>query len=275
MTSDEQEKGTSGWGWNNVRARLEAGEFVIGLTVTINNLDIAVAAAQEGFHFLWVEMEHSPISLETLRGIVLATRGLGVAVLARVPVAAVWTAKRVLDQGVHGVVHPFVSDPSLARTAAQSARYPSTGLRGSGAGLAVASWPEPGNYYDSADRHMLVVCVVEEERALEHIDEIAATPGLDVVFIGTSDLAFSLGLRGDQHHPKLEAAIDKIVQAAKRHGKYLGRPAGSAQDLQRFREQGFQFFQASSELGLFRLGAQQLLKGLGIEGLPADQRCLY
>ncbi len=62
--------------WNHVRERLDAGEFVIGLTVTINNLDIAVAAAQQGFHFLWVEMEHSPISLETLRGIVLATRSL-------------------------------------------------------------------------------------------------------------------------------------------------------------------------------------------------------
>lgn len=271
----ETQPAASPWGWNNVRARLEAGEFVIGLTVTINNLDVAVAAAQEGFHFLWVEMEHAAITLEALRGMVLATRGLGVSVLARVPVAAVWTAKRVLDQGVHGVVHPFVSDPATALAAAHSGRYPQTGLRGSGAGLAVASWPEPGNYYDSADRHMLVVCVVEEERALEHIDEIAATPGLDVVFIGTSDLSFSLGLRGNQNHPKLEAAIEKIAQAARRHGKYLGRPAGSAQDLLRFREQGFQFFQAASELGLFRLGAQQLLKGLSIQGLPADQRCLY
>jgi 2-keto-3-deoxy-L-rhamnonate aldolase RhmA len=274
MTKDVDQAASS-WGWNKVRARLEAGDFVIGLTVTINNLDISVAAAQEGFHFLWVEMEHSPMTLETLRGFVLATRGLGVQVFARVPVAAVWTAKRVLDQGVHGVVHPFVSDPALAHAAAQSGRYPGTGLRGSGAGLAVASWPEPGNYYDSADRHMLVIGVVEEERALEHVDEIAATPGLDVVFIGTSDLAFSLGLRGEQNHPKLEAAIDRIVQAAKRHGKYLGRPAGSAEDLQRFRAQGFQFFQASSELGLFRAGARHLLNGLGIAGLPADERCLY
>ena len=79
---------------------------------------------------------------------------------------ALWTAKRVLDQGVRGVIFPFVSDPELARTAAQACHYPPAGLRGSGSGPAVSTWPEAGNYYDSADTHVLVVCVVEEARAL-------------------------------------------------------------------------------------------------------------
>ena len=131
--------------WNQVRARLTAGDFVIGLTVTTNNLEIALLAAQQGFHFLWVEMEHSSVSLETLRGFVLTARGLETAVIARVPFTALWMAKRVLDQGVHGVIFPFVSDPELSRTAAQACRYPPAGLRGSGAGLAVSTWPEPGN----------------------------------------------------------------------------------------------------------------------------------
>lgn len=263
------------WKGNQLRARLETGDYVIGLTITSSNLETAVLGAQLGFHFLWVEMEHSPVSLETLRAIVLATRGLDAAILARVPVVALWTAKRVLDQGVRGVIFPFISDSEMAKTAALSCRYPPTGLRGSGAGLAGSTWFEPGEYYDSADAHMLTVCVIEEKRALANVDAIASTPGVDVLFIGTSDLSFSLGLRGRQNEPLLQEAIDMIRAAAQRHNKFLGRPAGSAEEVQRYYRDGFQFFQSVTELGLIRLGAQQILQPLGIDRSISDKNVLY
>jgi 2-keto-3-deoxy-L-rhamnonate aldolase RhmA len=263
------------WTSHPLRARLEAGEYVVGLTITSNNLEAAALGARLGFHFLWVEMEHSPVSLETLRAIVLATRGLDAAVLARVPVVALWTAKRVLDQGVSGVIFPFVSNSEMARMAADSCHYPPAGLRGSGAGLAASTWFEHGSYYDSADRHMLTVCVIEEERALSQVDAIAATPGIDVLFIGTSDLSFSLGLRGRQDEPLLQEAIGTIRDAARRHHKFLGRPAGSAEEVLRYHREGFQFFQSRSELGLMSLGAEQILQPLGIGGSSADKRILY
>ena len=109
--------------WRNpVRARLEAGDPVLALTVTTSNLEVAALGATLGFHFLWVEMEHSPITLETLRNMVLATRGLPACVFARVPVVELWTAKRVLDQGVSGVIFPFTSTPELAHRAAQACK---------------------------------------------------------------------------------------------------------------------------------------------------------
>jgi 2-keto-3-deoxy-L-rhamnonate aldolase RhmA len=121
----------------------------------------------------------------------------------------------------------------------------------------------------------MVITVIEEASAVECIDEIAATPGIDVLFIGTSDLSFSLGLRGRQNEPKLQAAIDRIVDAARRHNKFLGRPAGSPEQVVDFRKQGFQMFQCTTELGLIAAGARQLLEPLGIRGLPDEQRCLY
>jgi 2-keto-3-deoxy-L-rhamnonate aldolase RhmA len=263
------------WQNNRLRARLEAGEYVIGLTITSSNLETAVLGASLGFHFLWVEMEHSPVSLETLRGIVLATRGLEAAVLARVPVVALWTAKRVLDQGVSGVIFPFIADAEMAQTAAHACRYPPAGLRGSGAGLAASTWFEPGSYYDSADTHMLTVCVIEEERALAHVDAIAATPGVDVLFIGTSDLSFSLGLRGRQDEPLLHDAIETIRNAARRHNKFLGRPAASAEEVLRYHKEGFQFFQSVTELGLMRLGAEKILQPLGIDRSQSNKSILY
>jgi 2-keto-3-deoxy-L-rhamnonate aldolase RhmA len=248
-----------------VKRRLRASLPVFGCTITTSSLDIAARAATAGFHFLWLELEHSPLTLETVRDIVLATRDLPAVPFARLPVAETWTAKRVLDAGVHGVVFPFVSTPALARLAGAACRYPPAGRRGSGASLATATWPDPDAYHDSADRNITTVVVVEEAEALEHLDEIAATPGVDVIFVGTGDLSFSLGLRGQQQHPRVEEAASLVLAAATRHGKIAGRPAGPTAETQRYIDQGFLFFQAPSELALFEAGAQGFLGPHGLQ----------
>ena len=246
--------------WENpVRRRLRESLPVFGCTITSTSLELAARAARVGFHFLWLELEHSPVTLETVRHVVLATRGLPAVPFARVPLTETWLAKRVLDAGVHGVIFPFVSTPELARTAADACRYPPIGHRGSGASLATTTWPEPDAYLDSADRNIVTVVIVEEVSALAHVDAIAATPGVDVVFVGTGDLSFSLGLRGQQHHPRVEEAAATVLAAARRHGKAAGRPAGSLETTRSYIEQGFLFFQAPSELALFEAGARQFL----------------
>ncbi len=258
-----------------VRARLQQGLPVTAITITTSNIETAAYAATLGFHFLWVEMEHSPITLESLRAIVLATRGLPAAVLARVPVNELWTAKRVLDQGASGVIFPFTSTPELAAQAVSACRYPPAGRRGSGPGLAINTWPDGGNYHDSADRNVMVVTVVEDQAGLENIDAIAATPGVDVIFIGTSDLAFSLGLRGKQDDLALTGAIERIAAAAKKHGKFLGRPAGTGAKMKEFQEMGFLFFQVGTELGMMAAGAQSVLEPMGLKPIPRGTRALY
>ena len=251
--------------WTNpVRAKLEQGKSVIGVVITVNNVEVAANAANLGFDFLWMEMEHSPIALETVRNIVLATRGLPALPFARPPVNELWMAKRVLDAGVLGVIFPFTRTPELARQAVAACRYPPVGLRGSGADLAKVCWPEPDCYYDFADKNVLVVAVVEDTLALSRIDEIASTPGLDVIFIGTSDLSFSLGLRGAQDEPKLEQAIAKIVAAGKKHGKVMGRPARTPQEIKRYQKQGFRFFMTCTDLELMGAGARELLSPFGM-----------
>lgn len=248
---------------NPVKQKLVRGEPVIGLVISVNNVEVAAHGAGLGFDFLWIEMEHAPITLEGLRNMVLATRGLPAVPFARPPVNELWTAKRVLDTGVLGVIFPFTRTPELARQAVAACRYPPKGLRGSGADLARARWPITDNYYDFADENVVVVAMIEDVSAVEHIDEIAATPGLDVMFIGTSDLSFSLGLRGRQDHPKLDEAVGKIVAAARRHGKVLGRPGRTPQEIKRFQRQGFLFFMTETDLDLMASGATELLAPLG------------
>ena len=262
--------------WENpIKKRLRASEPVIAATITVANVDVAAHMATMGFDFLWIEMEHSPITLETLRNMVLATRGMKALPFARVPVNEIWMAKRVLDAGVSGVIFPFTSTPELASQAVAACRYPPEGRRGSGANLAKLCWPDADGYHDSADKNVVVITIIEETRAVENVDVIAATPGIDILFIGTSDLSFSLGLRGNQEHPRLEEAIGKVVAAAKRHGKVVGRPAANPDQVIKYLTQGFGFFQAPTDLGFMAAGARDYLEPLGRSGLKAKSKVIY
>lgn len=262
--------------WENpVRKLLSEGKPVIGATITVGSVDVAAHLANMGFDFLWMEMEHSPITLETVRNMVLATRGLKAMPLVRVPVNELWAAKRALDTGALGVIFPFTSTPELARQAVAACKYPPEGKRGSGPGLASFRWPSAGeSYHAFANRNVLVIAIIEDQSGVDHVDEIAATPGIDVIFIGPSDLSWQLA-GGDGNHPKVKAAMEKIIAAAKRHQKALGRPAGSPEEVKRYMEQGFRFFQGPSELGLMRGGARPLLDPLEKKGIDPRDRPLY
>jgi 2-keto-3-deoxy-L-rhamnonate aldolase RhmA len=262
--------------WENpVRKLLREGKPVIGATITVASAEIAAQAANLGFDFLWIEMEHSPITLESAREMILATRGLKAMPFTRVPVNELWTAKRALDQGSMGVIFPFTSTPELARQAVAACKYPPEGKRGAGPGLASFRWQTPEGYYNFSDRNVMVVVIIEQSQAVEHIEEIAAVPGIDVLFIGTNDLSFSYGFRGRQNEPVLQDAIRKVVAAGKKHNVPLGRPAGTAEQVQQFIKEGFLFFQAGSELSLMATGSVPLLKALGKSGFDPKTRPLY
>ncbi len=259
---------------NPVKKTLREGNPVVGMTITVPSADVASQAAALGFDFLWIEMEHSPITLESARNIILATRGTRTIPFIRVPVNEIWTAKRALDSGALGVIFPFTSTPELARQAVAACKYPPAGLRGFGPGLASARWPAPGGYANFADQNAMVIIIIEQAKAVEQIEEIVSVPGIDVVFIGVNDLAFSMGLRGRQDAPELKEAVAKVVAAAKKRGLAVGRPGGAG-DVARLMKEGFNFFQASSELGFMAGGARPLLDALGKKGMDPKTRPMY
>lgn len=260
--------------WENpLKKQLREGKPVIGMTITTASPDAVLQAARLGFDFVWIEMEHSPITLETARTMVLATQGTALMPFIRVPVNELWMAKRALDCGAMGVIFPFTTTPELARQAVSACKYPPLGRRGAGPGLASLRWPAPQGYADFADQNAFVVIIIEEKRAVENIDAILDTPGIDVVFIGVNDLSYSYGDRGRQTE-QVKAAIAKIVAAAKKRGLPVGRPAGPT-DIKGFMAEGFQFFQGSSEIGLIAAGAKPLLEAAGKAAPDLKNRPLY
>jgi len=262
--------------WENpVKVSLREGKPVVGLTVTVPSPDVVVQAASLGFDYVWIEMEHSPITLETAHNMILATRGTRCVPIVRVPVNELWTAKRVLDSGALGVIFPFTATPELARQAVAACKYPPLGRRGSGPGLPSLRWPTPEPYADFADRNVMVIVIIEQAEAVDRIEEIASVPGIDVLFIGINDLAYSYGLRGRYEDPRVKEAIAKILAAAKRHNIPVGRPAGTPAQTVQLIKDGFLFFQAGSELNMMAAGSRQILEALGKTAAAPGSRPLY
>jgi 2-keto-3-deoxy-L-rhamnonate aldolase RhmA len=245
---------------NPVKKALKEGKVVIGATVTASSPDVAATLAGVGFDFLWIEMEHSPLTLETVRAMILATRGLKAMPFTRVPVNEPWLAKRVLDIGSLGVVFPFTSTRELAEQAVKSCKYPPLGIRGAGPAMAASRWGLSGaDYAKFANENVMVIVIIEQKLAVDNIEEIAAVPGIDVLFIGANDLSYSLGVGGNINAPVVEEAMAKVLAAGKKHNIPVGFPSGNPAEIGKRIAQGFRFFQASSDLALMSAGARDLL----------------
>jgi 2-keto-3-deoxy-L-rhamnonate aldolase RhmA len=264
--------------WKNpLKEALKSAKPVIGVTVTVGHPEVAAALATAGFDFFWFEMEHSPLTLQSLRDMILATRGLDIVPITRVPYNEPWMPKRVLDLGSLGVIFPFTNTRELAEQAVKSCKYPPEGVRGFGPGLALSRWNLDGpSYIRYANQNVLVVVIIEQKEAVDRIDEIASVPGVDVLFIGTSDLSFSLGVGGQVNQPIVQEAIRKVLETGKKHNIAVGLPLGSAEEINRRIKEGFRFFQASSDLGLMRAGARAFLGQIeGRETKPPKPGTLY
>jgi len=253
---------------NPVKKVLQSGGVVYGGTVTAANLDTAAVMANAGFDFIWIEGEHGPITLETTRNIILATRGAKAVPFTRVPVNELWTAKRVLDIGSLGVIFPFTSTPELARQAVAACRYPPAGLRGAGPGLATLRWPAPGGYAPWADKNVMVIIIIEQKKAIE---QIAAVPGIDVMFIGLNDLSYSYGIGGKTDAPVIRDAVARVLAAAAKHNIPVGGPAGSPAAIKDMIARGFRFIQGPSDLSLLQTAARDFFGNLSKAGIERKE----
>jgi 2-keto-3-deoxy-L-rhamnonate aldolase RhmA len=245
---------------SSLRKALAEGRPVIGATVTVPNVDTALALANAGFEFLWIEMEHGTMTLESLREILLATRGAKAVPLTRVPANEVWLAKRVLDAGSLGVVFPFTSTRELAERAVASCRYPPLGVRGFGPGLAMSRYGLSGaDYVKFANENVTVVVIIETKEAVENVEAIASVPGVSVLFVGVNDLSYSMGVGGRTTDPLVEEALVKVLDAGRRHGLPVGYPTGNPAEINKRIAQGFRFFQATNDIGFMAGGARDML----------------
>jgi 4-hydroxy-2-oxoheptanedioate aldolase len=234
-----------------LRAQWRAGEPTFGMWAAISSSLTAELAAAAGYDYVCVDLQHGLSDERTMVSMFQAITAAGSTALARVAWNEPWMIMRVLDLGASGVIVPMVGSAAEAARAVQACRYPPDGTRSYGPARAelVVGSSAP------ADLAAAVVCfvMIETHDGLEHVEEIAATPGLDGLYVGPSDLSLALGLapRGAGGRP-LEDAIARIRDAAHAHGVIAGMHCSSGQAARARAAEGFELVTVAMDSSLFK-----------------------
>ncbi len=250
--------------YNTAKQKLEAGERIIGATVSTADAGTYCAMANAGFDFLWIEMQHSPLSYRDVAEMIWACRGAPAIPFIRVPDATEGDIQKATDIGALGIIVPMVTTPEKMEAAVRFAKYPPQGVRSQGGGQYGALWGR--DYRATANDNILIIAMIEQLEGVEAVAEIAAVEGVDVVFAASSDLRSFSGM--SQGEPGYEAMVTKIHDATLDAGLVLGGPLAW-----RDRE-GFRFFQATSAAGLIRAGARVILSrpASGVAPIEGSER---
>ena len=246
---------------NSAKQKLSAGKLVLCMGLRqARSPDIAMIAAECGFDAIYADMQHSPLSLESVSAICVGALGQDVTPLVRPPSHARDGISRALDGGAQGVIVPDVNDAAQARAVVDHGRFPPLGHRsvmGATPALGYRALPL-GEINRALNAETLIVVMLETPQGIANADEIAAVPGVDIVLIGSNDLCTGLGIPGQLRHPKLREAYEAAARACRKHGKTLG-VGGIRGDLELQRD-------------LVQLGARFIIAGSDVAYLAAAAR---
>ena len=243
--------------FNTVKTKLAQGKQVVGGTVSSSDPDIYCAMASSGFDYTWIEMQHSPLTYSEVARMIYACRGAAAMPFIRVPDANEGDIQKATDIGAVGIILPMVESLDKVHNAIKFAKYPPVGKRSQGGGQYGALWGS--DYRQQANANIMIIAMIESPAGVEIADKIAAIPGVDVVFVASTDLGSFSGFK--QGEPKYEALVTRIKDAVLTHGKILAGPLAWKD------RPGYHFFQGPGETALLRQGAKVMLGGAN-EGAP-------
>ncbi|MEA5155401.1 HpcH/HpaI aldolase/citrate lyase family protein [Raineyella sp.] len=243
-----------------LRDRLAASDrTLVGGWVCSGSPVIAEIMAGAGLDWLLIDMEHAPNGLESILGQLYAVSAYPTTPVVRVPVGDPTVIKQVLDLGAQNILVPMVSTPQEAEVVAQAAQYPPYGRRGVGSALArSARWNRVDQYLHNGADHVSVFVQIETPEGVENAEAIAATPGIDGVFVGPSDLAAAMGLLGQQVHPDVVAAVKQAFAAVTAAGKPVGVNAFDPDAARDYAANGARFILVGADVALVARASEGL-----------------
>ena len=249
---------------NIAKERLVAGELSIGMGVkAVRTVEIGRIMKTAGYDFLFIDLEHGPTSVETAYQISVAAIDANIAPIVRVPHGELAMATRCLDGGALGIVIPHVDTAEEARAMVDAFRFRPLGHRSIAGGYPQFGFaPTPAaQVTKEMNDATLVIAMIETPRAVENADAIASVPGIDVLLMGTNDLCLEMDIPGKLDDERLVAAINSVVAACKRHGKWAGLGGIYGKELlKRYIDAGMQMILAGNDLPLLVAAATEHAK---------------
>jgi 4-hydroxy-2-oxoheptanedioate aldolase len=246
--------------------RLRNGETVhtgwCGLPYPI----VAEVVAREGFSAVTLDAQHGLWDMGAIPAGIAQVRQAGAAALVRIPVGDYATACRALDLGAEGIVAPMINTPQDARAYVSFAKFPPLGERSWGPhrAMTLAGMSDQNAYLREANELTVTFAMIETQTAVDNVEAIAATPGVDGLFLGPSDLSIALS-KGSMIDPlgqEIERAIDRITAAAHKTGKIMGAYCHNGERASALTKRGVRFLAVGSDLAFLRAGAAAALKAL-------------
>ena len=241
--------------YNTVKQKLMEGKQVVCATVSSPEPDAYCAVANSGFDCTWIEMQHSTLNYDQVANMVWNCRGSSAIPMIRVPDATDGDIQKATDLGALGIVVPMVDTLDKARAAVKYSKYPPVGRRSQGGGQHSRIWGR--NYRQTANDNMMVVIMIENPEGVAAAEQIAALPGVDVVFAASTDLGSFSGFpptgADRKGNPQYEALVTRIHDATLKAGKWLGGPFNWNE------RHGFLFFQGPGLGQIVSVGAPVVL----------------
>src|SRR6516162_11883872 len=250
----------------NLARALGAGETVFSGWCSLPYPIVAETIGREGFAAVTLEAQHGLWDVNGLLTGVAAVRQSGAAPVVRVPVGEFASVSRALDFGAEGVIAPMINTAADARAYVSFAKFPPLGERSWGPHRAttLANLPDQKVYLREANEHTVTFAMIETQTALDNVEAIAATPGIDVLFLGPADLSIALsnGANVDPMSGEIDRELDRITAAATKAGKVMGAYCHSAERAVVLAKRGIRFLAVGSDMTFLRSGAAAVFKAV-------------
>ena len=245
---------------NNVerfRKRLEENKICVGTSVQLCDPLVSEVAAEAGNDFIWIEMEHSHMTLPDAMGHIMACRGTDTAPLVRISHPDRNLVKPFLDMCPAGIIISLLESAEQTAEMVKACRYPPQGNRGFGPIRNMYGMDSMAEYLEAADEQILIFAHIETINAVRELDEIVRIPGLDGLSLGRNDLSGTLNKLGQHSDPEVLEAIDTVITKGVEAGLYVGCSIGADVDqAAEWRAKGMHWFSLGEEVGHFFDGAK-------------------
>ncbi len=239
---------------NRLKQRLYSGRKALGCWLATGNPMVAEIMALAGYDFIMIDHEHGPADPISALSVLQAISASDCTSLLRVPWNDPVYIKRALDIGVEGIMVPMIETAAEARAAVAACRYPPEGIRGvaTSAIRATDYGLSEVDYLQTINENLVILCQIESLKAIDNIDEIAATESVDVLFIGPADIAADMGLRGQLGHPEVKEMLSRTEAAIKRAGKLMGTVPRHGLDAPALFELGYDMVSGGGDVAHIR-----------------------
>ncbi len=221
---------------------------------------VAELIGKIGFDAVWYDLEHRTAPEESAAHMAVGCRAGRTDLMVRVRKSDYSMPMRMLEVGANGLMVPHIRSAEEARQWVDWCRFPPVGARGFDGAGADADYMLAGalEHIRHANRNVFLAFQIEDREAVEAVDEIAAVDGFDVLFVGPADLSLSLGVAFEWNHPAYQRAVDRVAEAAARHGKWWGLPVDSPESARRYWDRGARLLAYGSDHVLLVAGFRRL-----------------